>query len=130
MLLVPDGDNPFPPAASSSLVVPLSDAMDAVSRTMLSMVYEHCSLPIILACNDCDDQILPWYFMPHCWLQVKELLGQIPQLFAEQKALDSCLGGAVDACIQLLKSGTGGKLQVLATALPKASPQVPTPQFL
>lgn len=40
MLLVPDGDNPFPPAASSSLVVPLSDAMDAVSRTMLSMVPE------------------------------------------------------------------------------------------
>ena len=55
------------------------------------------------------------------WLQVKVLLGQIPQLFVEQKAIDSCLGGAVDACIQLLKSGSGGKLQVLATALPKAS---------
>ena len=39
MLLVPDGDNPFPPAASSSLVVPLSDAMDAVSRAVLSMVF-------------------------------------------------------------------------------------------
>ena len=40
MLLVPDGDNPFPPAASSSLVVPLRDAMDAVSSTLLSMAWE------------------------------------------------------------------------------------------
>ncbi len=78
-----------------------------------------------MACTDYNGsaQVLHAYN----WLQVKELLGQIPQLFAEQKALDSCLGGAVDACIQLLKSGTGGKLQVLATALPKATPQVPTP---
>lgn len=53
--------------------------------------------------------------------QVKTLLGQIPELFKDQKAIDCCLGGAVDACIQLLKGGTGGKLQVFATALPKAS---------
>ena len=47
MLLVPDGDNPFPPAASSSLVVPLSDAMDAVSRTMLSIVWELITAHVI-----------------------------------------------------------------------------------
>ena len=77
---------------------------------------------MLFACIDSNDWV-PSRSHACCPLQVKELLAQIPQLFAEQKALDSCLGGAVDACIQLLKSGTGGKLQVLATALPKASLQ-------
>ena len=47
MLLVPDGDNPFPPAASSSLVVPLSEAMDAVSITLLSLVWERVTAHLI-----------------------------------------------------------------------------------
>ena len=34
MLLVPDGENPFPPAATSSLVAPLSTAMNVVSCVM------------------------------------------------------------------------------------------------
>ena len=52
--------------------------------------------------------------------QVEALLQQIPELFAKQQVVDAALGGAVDACTQLLKSHTGGKLHVFATSLPKA----------
>ncbi len=47
------------------------------------------------------------------------MLEQIPSLFGQSQVVGSCLGGAVDACIQLLKLGTGGKLHVFASALPK-----------
>ena len=40
MLCVPDGERPFAPAASSSLLVPLSAAIDAVS-SKLSFSYIH-----------------------------------------------------------------------------------------
>jgi hypothetical protein len=52
--------------------------------------------------------------------QVEGLLQQIPELFTKQQVVDAALGGAVDACIQLLKAHTGGKLHVFATSLPKA----------
>lgn len=51
--------------------------------------------------------------------QVEGLLEQIPALFSQQQVVDACLGGAVEACIQLLKSHTGGKLHVFASILPK-----------
>lgn len=47
------------------------------------------------------------------------MLEQIPSLFGQNQTVDACLGGAVDACIQLLKSATGGKLHVFASTLPK-----------
>jgi hypothetical protein len=50
---------------------------------------------------------------------VQALLEQIPAFFSEQQKLDACLGAAVDACIQVLKLGTGGKLQMFASTLPK-----------
>jgi hypothetical protein len=52
-------------------------------------------------------------------LQVESALEQIPSLFRQSQVVGACLGGAVDACIQLLKSGTGGKLHVFASSLPK-----------
>ena len=51
--------------------------------------------------------------------QVESLLEQIPELFARQQVVDAALGGAVDACIQLLKCHTGGRLHVFASTLPK-----------
>ena len=50
---------------------------------------------------------------------MESLLEQIPSLFSQSQVVGACLGGAVDACIQLLKSGTGGKLHVFASSLPK-----------
>ena len=39
MLLVPDGEKPFAPAATSSLVVPLQSAIDAVSNNLASLIH-------------------------------------------------------------------------------------------
>lgn len=46
-------------------------------------------------------------------------LEQIPRLFAGSKVLDSCFGGAVEAAIEVLKAGTGGKIVAFIATLPK-----------
>ena len=51
--------------------------------------------------------------------QVDSVLEQIPALYGQNQVVGACVGGAVDACIQLLKLGTGGKLHVFASCLPK-----------
>ncbi|KAK9908279.1 hypothetical protein WJX75_005414 [Coccomyxa subellipsoidea] len=79
MLVMPDGEQPYCPAAHPSLLVPLSQSRELVESA----------------------------------------LEQIPSLFRQSQVVGACLGGAVDACIQLLKSGTGGKLHVFASSLPK-----------
>lgn len=50
---------------------------------------------------------------------MESVLEQIPSLYGQNQVVGACVGGAVDACIQLLKSGTGGKLHVFANSLPK-----------
>ncbi|KAK9809653.1 hypothetical protein WJX73_000552 [Symbiochloris irregularis] len=55
-----------------------------------------------------------------CRPLVERLLQQIPGMFAGTQILDSCGGAAIQACIQALKEGVGGKLHVFMTTLPKA----------
>ena len=40
-------------------------------------------------------------------------------MFAASKVLDSCFGGAVEAAIEVLKAGTGGKIVAFVATLPK-----------
>lgn len=40
-------------------------------------------------------------------------------MFASSKVLDSCFGGAIEAAIEVLKAGTGGKIVAFVATLPK-----------
>ena len=55
----------------------------------------------------------------HFWAQVEAALEQIPRMFAASKVLDSCFGGAIEAAIEVLKAGTGGKIVAFVATLPK-----------
>ncbi|KAK9832002.1 hypothetical protein WJX81_007680 [Elliptochloris bilobata] len=61
---------------------------------------------------------------------VEAALEQIPRMNADTKILDSCLGGAIEAAIEVLKAGTGGKIVAFVAALPKvgARPLAPRDQ--
>lgn len=46
-------------------------------------------------------------------------LEQIPRMFGNSQVLDSCFGGAIEAAIEVLKAGTGGKVVAFVATLPK-----------